>query len=491
MSQPPALRVAPQPLPFNASDHANHIRCFYPLSGQYGLLPRLQFYFLLVATIVINHLANIPSDQPTTGRHLDAETPPTPPATSSRRSPRSEELRIHETPASKTGLVQACRRRIQEERWVFYAAGAAAATAMTYSAIGSIQSILLLVWRQKSPFDVDVVGAYSLVSVGLVISIPLLTWSTTLRKNAGMPIVAMWAFLMFLGTVCSLVAVGTVARKAGPVDLITGGHFFEEETACYSPAGLLLTSPAQLEFDSSYGCTYKCFSAKVPSIRLAGSMVAVLESQIQDRYFTVAFVMAIVLILLTSLTMLMAPFFYRHEDRKNARRSSSRMRKIAELFYVTTCPLLCLANIVFNEIWLNRGGLPQDEKPQQVGQWSAIVETVLVVIAVEFDKWYGKRRNHKEGVRADGNMSPAGSPEIPIGIHGSGQSEEERHSMPRWLISAIGVLSLGMIMPGGNSTPNSSESPGSGSWDDNAGTESKRRERIGYFHPYVRPPRRH
>lgn len=220
-------------------------------------------------------------------------------------------------------------------------------------------------------------------------------------------------------------------------------------------------------------------------------MAAVLESQSQDRYFTVAFVMAIVLILLTSLTMLMAPFFYRHEDRKNARLSSSRMRKIEELFYVTTCPLLCLANIVFNEIWLNRGGLPQDEKPQQVGQWSAIVETVLVVIAVEFDKWYGKRRNHKEGVRADGNMSPAGSPEIPIGIHGSGQSEDERHSMPRWLISAIGVLSLGVIMPGGNSTPGSSESPGSGSWDDSTGSESKGRERIGYFHPYVRPPRRH
>lgn len=152
---------------------------------------------------------------------------------------------------------------------------------------------------------------------------------------------------------------------------------------------------------------------------------------------------------------------------------------------------MCLANIVFNEIWLNRGGLPQDEKPQQVGQWSTIVETVLVVIAIELDTFYGDRKNRKERVRPGWTTPSRDVPGLPIGAPRSQQPEVEGQSMPRWLASVIGVLSLGMIRPGSDSSPDSPESPSRGAWVRVTVPEKQGRERIGYLHPYARPPRRH
>jgi hypothetical protein len=155
-------------------------------------------------------------------------------------------------------------------------------------------------------------------------------------------------------------------RDTDPLDLINTGHLLDEETACYSQSGVLLNSTAQLEFDSSYGCIYQCFSSPTPPIRTKGDLIVVLESHIQDRYFTIALILAIIVMVVTSLTIFPAYFFIkqqRRDDRRttqqvNNHRNTSTGLKIAKVLYYTACPLLCLAIIGFNEDWLRRGGLP-------------------------------------------------------------------------------------------------------------------------------------
>lgn len=314
------------------------VRCVYPLSGQYGVLPRVQYYILLVLTFA-----------PYLSRH-------------------------------------------PEKGWLKLLIAATAGSALIYSGCAAIHAILLLVWRSHSPFDVDVAGAYSVVSVGFVMSLPLLTFSETLRRHRDQLIMAFWALLMVVGTVCGMVVVGTMQTDLGKV--FRTGSVMSEEAACYSPSGTLLTSPNQITADSKFSCIYVCFNASVPPIRRQNSMIAVPSAQVKGIYFKCAFACAVVIMIFTILSLILAPAFFDDTTLRKILSGRSGWRRVAALFYVGACPLTCFANIVINEMWLNYGGLPHEESPYQVGQWATVVQTGLVVVALGLD-WLHRRNKDR------------------------------------------------------------------------------------------------
>lgn len=95
--------------------------CVYPVSSQYGLLPRLLYYTLIVVSVFPQ-------------RH-------------------------------------------------FWARRCAIASALTYSSTTAIHPIALAAVSVNSVFDLDTVGVWAVVSAGCVAVIPILDWSKTLLHS--------------------------------------------------------------------------------------------------------------------------------------------------------------------------------------------------------------------------------------------------------------------------------------------------------------------
>lgn len=127
-----------------------HVRCIYPLSGQYSHLPRMLFYFLIVFAVMFRH---------------------------------------------RTTLAQA-----------------ALGVVMSYSATACIHLFLLLGlyrfsepadWSQDTvdatPYgDVDFWGIAPVVAVSAIVLIPILTWSESFKTDrGGKTIMVYWSLLIF------------------------------------------------------------------------------------------------------------------------------------------------------------------------------------------------------------------------------------------------------------------------------------------------------
>lgn len=137
--------------------------CAYPISGQYGFLPRLLYYVLLVSCLVFH-------------RHVWLST-------------------------------------------------AALGTAMTYGATSAVHAFALIArykYTSADSFnehtyakdhityfgDLDLAGIYPILAAGCIMLPPILNWSTTIRENDAQPILLYWGILMFAALVATLISIG-------------------------------------------------------------------------------------------------------------------------------------------------------------------------------------------------------------------------------------------------------------------------------------------
>ncbi|KAF2673745.1 hypothetical protein BT63DRAFT_421870 [Microthyrium microscopicum] len=137
------------------------VRCTYPLSGQYDVLPRFLFYLTLTVAILFRRF-----------------------------------------------------------KWL---AGAALGVAITYSTISAIHFFILLArftWFHSTTFssnpepwnvndsrnfgDIDFFGIIPVLSAAAVMLSPIITWSSTFRAHRARPLVVLWGLLIFAALIPAL-----------------------------------------------------------------------------------------------------------------------------------------------------------------------------------------------------------------------------------------------------------------------------------------------
>ena len=135
--------------------------CIYPISGQYGFLPRLLYYVLLVFSLIL-----------------------------------------------------------REHYWL---STAALGTAMTYAATASVHAFaLLLRYRYRAPAwdnldwiylradqlgDIDLQGIFPILVAGSIMLTPILNFSTTVRHHEAHSVIVFWGVLLFCAMVPTFVIV--------------------------------------------------------------------------------------------------------------------------------------------------------------------------------------------------------------------------------------------------------------------------------------------
>ena len=288
------------------------------------------------------------------------------------------------------------------QKWL---AAGAAASAMTYAGTAAIHAIVLLVYRQSSPFDVDIVGAYAIASAGFIIAVPFATLSKTVRAMNVQHLVWWWGALMGLGTGCGMAAIFLIVR--------TGKMALSESKCIDVAANVTLTSPDQLEL-RHFNCTYSCFSAPSVHLHPNGTMVAVPSNSVNYGYFLYALIGGFIVFGVTGACVALMPFFLAAGSWKEERPSSNWLR----LLYTAACPLCLIGAVNVNEMWLIKGGLPVEEDTYQIGQWAPLAATALVIVGVCINRLHevwrkrqGEKAQTAAGVPLDDrlpNITPAG-----------------------------------------------------------------------------------
>lgn len=291
-------------------------------------------------------------------------------------------------------------------------------SALTYAGTSAIH-VMALVSSKKGVYDLDIPAAWSILSTGALAYIGIIHWSSTVRFSRARVVLVIWGVL---------VGTSLVFGRAELFDTVLD----PPEPACYSSRGLLLQSPADL-ISPDFDCTYACFSRHKP-MRHPSETVAVPRAVLTDRYssFGVALIGPIqfaayaalsfdsvqhnpsqlcTAMVLKYLDPARAPNLHRHIYDASAqhwyggyfallhfvRRQRWSWRKclicglampwmFLGLLIDVFCMPLMLANIVLNEITLQRSGFPVNETNNAVGQWGPIVNSLPCVAAALINK---------------------------------------------------------------------------------------------------------
>jgi hypothetical protein len=356
---------ASQPNANGTSNDGELMLCVYPISGAYGLLPRFLYYGTLVLAIF--------------GRN---------------------------------------------QEWLVIGA---LASALTYAGTAAIHEMTLCTSRQKV-FDLDILGAWAVLSTGALAYITLINWSTTLRNSRARIVMVCWGVL---------VGIGIIFGRSERYDT----SLSPGEPPCRSSAGVLLMYPQQL-IDRSFNCTYECFSAHKP-MRAMSETVAIPRTVLTGKYstFGVALVGPVMFAaqaavtfdarehspsqLYTRLVMTylnpkhheeitksiykaaseswyggyFALFHYIHRERWSGRKCLLSFLALPWFALGLLLDLLCipllLTNVILNEISLIASHLPTNEAPYAIGQWGPVVSSLLVVIAAIINKGLEIRESRK------------------------------------------------------------------------------------------------
>lgn len=261
---------------------------------------------------------------------------------------------------------------------------------MTFSGTASIHAIILAVVSKNSLPDLDAFAIWAIVSAGCLVTLPVVEFSKTLRESPAKPVFKLWGLLVFIGSVCSVVA---CLRR------------YPEEKACWSEEGVLLREQTQANM-GRLNCTYSCFSS-TQTLR-SGSEIIVLTKGflgLRGRLIMVLLIRACPFYLVTLFCFLWSgrrrSFLSKSlskDDSAATRESQKTLEKrmeyelslrtggykeepsllITRIFSIVLFFLL----VCFNEMFMFMdGGLPVTEKAYAVGQWSGWVSTILVIIA--------------------------------------------------------------------------------------------------------------
>jgi hypothetical protein len=330
--------------------------CVYPISGLYGLLPRLLYYATLVLAIF--------------GR---------------------------------------------SQEWLVIGA---LASALTYAGTAAIHAMALCNSRQVV-FDLDIYGAWAVLSTGALAYITLINWSTTLRNSRARVVMVCWGLLVGIALIFG-------RAELHNTELSTG------EPACHSSRGALLSNPSQLS-DPSFNCTYQCFSARKP-MREQSETIAIPRAVLTDKYSRLGLVMIgpVMFAAYSAITFdtrehspsqtftrmvvsylspkhheeitksiykasserwyggYFALFSFVHRSKWSVRKCLLSFLAIPWFALGLALDLLCIPlliiNVVLNELNILGSHLPFNEPPYAIGQWGPIVSSVLIVIASIINK---------------------------------------------------------------------------------------------------------
>ncbi|KAK1764384.1 hypothetical protein QBC33DRAFT_547062 [Phialemonium atrogriseum] len=312
----------------------------------------------------------------------------------------------------------------------------ALASSMSYGGAAAIHSVVL-VTRARSQYalDLDIYGVFAITSAGVMLTAPLLAFSTTLRTvgNEVRTIIMLWASLMLLGAILAVCAI------------YAKDHFMEAPT-CLPPGVTVLSAAASLLESPTDNCTYACFPQEHPLLRRPTDIMAWPNKTDPAQSVTGVFLptlsSAIPLALIYLVTYLIRkrrgdpcpatnhatspPGLARLElgwigdwlrRRRHDRASSAagsparaqgradrrfKFRAAFQYYCVLVSFGAFVANTILNEVRLQP--LPADEMPYEVGQWAPWVSVLLVVVAQIINHFSGKRRRRESMRDEEGDI---------------------------------------------------------------------------------------
>lgn len=329
--------------------------CMYPISSQYGLLPRVLYYCLIVfAALAYTH------------------------------------------------------------RWVI---AGALATALTYSGAAGIHKILLSIWEHygvayhPDKYDTDDRVLFQITSVSILFAAPLANWSSTIRKFDVRRMLWLWTALMFC---CYMLSFGSLTRS----DVVMAPsqvRCSSETTECSAFSSSNNPLPSNISW-LQCGCRFQCSNASIPHIpfRAEAPMVSVAStgylSPVQDKGAKFILAYLIVILSLCALTQIsinlllrlrqpshfVRAFYWRCINISRTRLSSRghlRCKRLLRIVFIVSYPnyiilfyalpvlypLAFIVAVVFGELALREW--PDSERPSAVGQWTPWLSVALVLAA--------------------------------------------------------------------------------------------------------------
>ncbi|KAL4865270.1 hypothetical protein BDV12DRAFT_174893 [Aspergillus spectabilis] len=271
------------------------VLCVYPLSGVYAPLQRILFYVLLAFGII--------------GRR---------------------------------------------QRWLV---AGALASAMTYCGAAAIHSFFLIAKARSTIVDLDVYGVFAATSTGIMLTAPLLAWSTTLQtvEREIRTLIILWTILISVGAILATAAIYIRGSTEGPPCL---GSLADIATGTVST----LQNPLE-------NCTF--VRSPLSSSRL---LQLLRPPPILSR---------------VELGWIGEWLF---ERRRRDRGSFARINSVADeavrypwllrayqYYFVFGSFGVFVVNLVLNEVRFR--SLPTNEMPYEVGQWSPWVGVAMILFA--------------------------------------------------------------------------------------------------------------
>jgi hypothetical protein len=323
-----------QPTQYNAT-----ISCVYPLSDQYALLPRWNYYVLLLFALTFQRQTQL----------------------------------IH----------------------------AALGTIIAYASVTCIHAFVLLILTLKNPnttvIDLDIMGTLLVLGITNYIIWPLLHFNRTLGKARLRTLVRAWFVLVSIGSICAAAALGVsfekgrggvclvpfipYANDSGPsVDVTNVWIRNHCNITCTDPLPLLRRSSTLQVIDLKDGWTggvfdaYRYFAVVAASYTILSITLIQSNGELRFSY---------------SLSHMMSEGGSQKLVKALLLRHSGLQAGLAAL-----APL----GIIFAEMVLNDPlTIPQDESPWNVGQWSCWAASGLLICAAVVDGWMQKRSMEEVG----------------------------------------------------------------------------------------------
>ncbi|KAK7470206.1 hypothetical protein VKT23_001643 [Stygiomarasmius scandens] len=320
-------------LKYNSSTDHNQVDCVYPISGQYGFLPRLLYYLLLLFAVFA-----------------------------------------------------------EKQVWLIAGAGAAA---LTYSGQAAIHALVLAGTSAHSIFDLDALGIYAIVSTGSLAVGIFFGWSEALRESPARPVFKYWCLLMVIGTICCITALlreypveEVCLSNAGDVSTAQLGlGAFNCTYTCFGNRqafrtnGEILVIPKSPEIS---GTKYQLLSVSIGFSIAFGCVYALYHLLSLHRYRTKAELKETVR--LHSGKAWRGYSKYARTQRRIRQKAQKQLRE-GQKEHQHGCgdflrPAVFLVILLLNEVVLLGGtAIPTNERPAAVGQWAPWVGVVLALFA--------------------------------------------------------------------------------------------------------------
>ena len=302
----------------------------YPLSGQYGLLPRLLYYGLLIFSVVAH-------------------------------------------------------------RQVWLIAGAMA-SALTYSGTTAIHAVILASTARDWILDLDAFGVWAIVSTGCLAVIPVLDWSRVLVESQFRPVFGFWGFLVALGSICASVPLyryhvqEPACRSSGHVLIGSSQHersTFNCTYACFSTRQIL-RDPSEITVIPSDQINWILVRASLGLVLTGSCFLAIFGCCLTTRKRTEAELRACIKQNKgrRADTMIRGGWGMKKARRLAERELETGQVQMPQSIWGYVNPVLFPIVVTLNEYFLlGRGGLPSNEELYAIGQWAPLVGLALALIA--------------------------------------------------------------------------------------------------------------